>query len=88
MHVMIVKQPRKPAWAVVVEKNRLQHAKDLHSTMQVMRPSWRCELIEAQKLGSSKHAFPEEVILQAVMDPLHPLEEGDDIINTLEAMMM
>jgi hypothetical protein len=85
---MIVKQPRKPVWAVVVEKNRLQYAKDLHSTMQVMRPSWRCELIEAQKLGSGKHAFPESVVIQAVMEPLHPVEDVEDIIKTLKALMM
>lgn len=88
MHVMIIKQPRKPAKAMVVEKHNIQHAKDIQSTMQVMNPKWKCELLEATKLSASD-AIPVPVVRQVVTyGPLYPADEEEgDVLKALEALL-
>jgi formylmethanofuran dehydrogenase subunit E-like metal-binding protein len=85
MHVMIVKEPRKPPKAVVIEKNTLQQARDIISTMEVMKPKWKCELIKAEKLQATD-AFPTSVVKQAAIEPLQ-IQTNAGVIAALEALL-
>ena len=73
-HVLIVKQPRKKQRVVIIKKNKLQFAHDLISTMAVMRPKWKCELIEVSNEDDA--GIPVEVTKQAIIQPLCEKEEN------------
>ena len=82
MHVLLIKQPRKPLRVVVVEKNRLDYARDIQSTMQVLKPKWKCDLLKAEKIGSSD-AIPASIVTQAVVNPLSPTDPLEEAILSL-----
>lgn len=84
-HVLLVKQPRKKQQVTIVKKSNLQYAKDLVSTMRVMRPKWKCELLGAANFGNGDSGIPEDVVRQAAIKPLNQKEEEFRV--TLLAMM-
>ncbi len=84
-YVLLVKQPRKKQQVTIVKKSNLQNAKDLVSTMRVMRPKWKCELLEAGNYSNGDCGIPEDVARQAAIQPLNQREE--EFRETLLAMM-
>ena len=68
--ILFVKPPRKPKVAYLVEKSRTQYALDLISTMKVMYPKWKLELIEIEKFDNL--CIPRDAHIRALTDPLEP----------------
>ena len=72
MHVLYVKPPRRPKKALIVDKKSYQFACDIVSTMNVMKPKWKCEIVKAKKFPGDD-IIPLDVIKQAAIGP--PISE-------------
>jgi|TARA_B100001094_G_C18170672_1_gene794912 hypothetical protein len=86
MHVLYIKPPRKPKKALIVGKKDYQIACDIVSTMNVMKPKWKCEIVEAKKFGEGNDIIPLDVLMQAIIGPPSPVRL-DDIDMMVENMM-
>ena len=86
MKIIMLKKPKKPAQYIVVDKkSEYRWAEDLVSTTNVLRPSWKCVIIENTSMSDVFHA---SIVQQAVVEPLRPVKtEESDILKALEALM-
>jgi len=87
MHVLYVKPPRKPKMALIVEKKSYKFANDIISTMAVMKPTWKCELVKAEKFPGNEGIIPLEVMKQAIIKPLVPFDResfAEAILSALQ----
>lgn len=86
MKIIMLKKPKKPAQYIVVDKkSEYRWAEDVVSTTNVLRPNWKCVIIENTSMSDG---FPASIIHQAVVEPLKPVKtEESDILKALEALM-
>ena len=86
MKIIMLKKPKKPTQYIVVDKkSEYRWAEDLVSTTNVLRPSWKCVIIENTSMSD---VFPASIVQQAVVEPLKPVKtEESDILKALEALM-
>ena len=54
--------------------------------MNVMKPKWKCEIVEAKKFGEGNDIIPLDVLMQAIIGPPSPVRL-DDIDMMVENMM-
>ena len=81
MKIIMLKKPRKPTQYIVVDKKSEKWAEDLVSTKNVLKPNWKCEMIEATAMEEGFHA---SVMHQALVEPLQ-LTKNEEIIRAILA---
>lgn len=81
MKIIMLKKPKKPTQYIVVDKKSEKWAEDLVSTTNVLKPNWKCEMIESTAI---EDGFPASVMHQAIVEPLR-LTKNEEIIRWIMA---